>query len=101
MGTITGINDKKEKSVKKRIGRMFVSTPMYYHHGGNIARTFGMINFLPLRVEHRADLDAFELSGISDSFDEIEFGSVVPMYELRIRSADDGKEFVEVKRQGK
>lgn len=85
---------------KKRIGRVFVLTSMYYHHGENIANTLAQIKFLPLRVEHRADMDAFELSGISNAFDEIGYGDAVPMYELQIRNTDDGTEYVKCVRKG-
>lgn len=85
---------------KKRIGRFFVATAMAFHHRENIAETLAMIKFFPLRVEHRADLDAFEMSGISDHFEEIPYGAMVPMYEIRIRTADDGGEFAEVIKKG-
>ncbi len=79
---------------KKRIGRIFVSTRMYYHHGVNIAETLALIKFLPLRVEHRADMDAFELSGVSNQFELITYGASVPSYELQIRNRKDGTEYV-------
>ncbi len=83
----------------KRLGRFFVPTAMYFHHGDNIANTLAHIKFLPVRVEHRADMDAFELTGVSNHFDAIVCGAVVPMYELQIRSTDDGKEYVKCVRK--
>ena len=91
--------DQKSRTVKKRLGRFFVPTGFFHHHAKNIATTLAMIQFLPVRVEHRADIDAFEMTGLSDSFDEIEYGVVVPMYELQIRSHDDGAEYVKVVRK--
>jgi len=85
----------------KRLGRFFVSTAIFIHHGVNIAETLAHIRFLPVRVEHRADMDAFEMSGISEQFDEVTYGAVVPMYELQIRNHDDGKEYVKVVRKSK
>jgi len=99
MGKTIQINQKSRPETK-RLGRFFVSTGMFYHHAENIAETLASIRFLPVRVEHRADMDAFEMAGISESFDPITQGSVVPMYEIRIRTrADDGKEYAEVVRK--
>ena len=85
--------------VMKRLGRFFVPTGMFHHHGENIAETLALIKFLPVRVEHRADIDAFEMTGLSNQFDEIEYGKIVPMYELQVRTSDDGAEYVKVVRK--
>ncbi len=93
------MNDTSSTEPTKKLGRFFVPTAMYFHHGDNIAETLAYIKFLPVRVEHRADMDAFELTGISKQFDDVVYGAVVPMYELQIRSTDDGKEYVKCVRK--
>ncbi len=85
--------------VVKKLGRFFVSTSMFHHHASNIANTLAHIKFLPVRVEHRADIDAFEMTGIADVFDPIMYGAAVPMYELQVRSHKDGKEYVKCVRK--
>ena len=83
----------------KRLGRFFITTAMFYHHEKNMANTLAAIKFLPVRVEHRADIDAFEMTGLSDHFELVVYGSIVPMYELRPRTLGDGSEIIECVRK--
>jgi hypothetical protein len=91
---------KSRKGIqKKRLGRFFVNGKVAREMTANMAETLAMIRFFPVNVIFRTDIDAFQMIGISDRFDEIEEGSITPTYELVIKTTDDGGvETVEVNR---
>lgn len=53
------------------------------------AQILAALRFVPYRVEYRYDLQAMEMVGRSDKFDELEEGTSVPTYSIEIHNPDD------------
>ena len=56
---------------------------------GQVAEILAMIKFTPLRLEFMYAKNAFEMIGTSNIFPEVEQGTIVPNYDLKIVVEDE------------
>lgn len=70
-----------------RLGKFYISSQIVF--ADNAAEIFQALNFVPLRAELLAATDQFEYVGISDKFDLLSPGHIVPQYELATTADED------------
>jgi hypothetical protein len=79
----------------RKIGVVTIPERTYQEEPEKVQLIFS--NLVPLRIERRYDLAAYEIMAISEAFGEIEEGSIAPPYEAIFREEDENT-FVEFKR---
>ena len=73
--------------LRRRVGVITIPKRAYYEEPESVQLIFS--NLIPLRVQERYDLNAFEVTAISEGFDIIEEGSLAPPYEAIFRQEDE------------
>ena len=78
-----------EEEMHRHIGQFGMSRKLICNNPGLVADALSDINFLPLRVEVRMDLNQLVYIGISPRFDSCPAGKI-PWYDILIESNDNG-----------
>jgi len=68
----------------KQIGKFYLSDHFIRKNPEKVAHALGIINFIPFRVEHLYCSGKFLMEGLSDKFEEIKEGELVPFYDILI-----------------
>lgn len=68
-----------------RIGRFEVDREQVLNdQDGTTLQMFQHLAFIPIRAEFKGEKDVFEYTGISEHFDDIPQGEMVPLYAISV-----------------
>ena len=70
--------------MRHRVGKFYIPQKEIYENLKDMTKVFRLLQFVPLRVQFKAEVNQFEYIGNSDLFDNIAKYSEVPVYELEV-----------------
>jgi hypothetical protein len=75
----------------RKLGRTRISCKMIDHEPERVAEVFALLKFVPVRAECLHYLNEIEYVAISERFENVPFGQIVPEYKLTISQDEDGR----------
>lgn len=78
----------------RQLGRFSVTSDMVRTNPDAVASIFSLLGVVIVRAEQSFARQEIEYIGLSNQFEEVELGTIIPEYSITIRSEED--EIVEV-----
>ena len=75
----------------RKLGRIKINCEMIDHEPERVAEVFALLKFVPVRAEHYYHIDEIEYIAISERFEDVPFGCIIPEYKLTISQDKDGR----------
>lgn len=72
-----------------QLGKFSVDEHLIRSKPADVAQIFSLLNMVPVRAEAKFEIQKIEYTAISDKFDEVSLGEVIPEYILIIESDEN------------
>ncbi len=73
------------------LGRVSISSEMILNHPEQVAEVFALLKFIPIHAEHKLYNNDIEYVALSERFEEVQTGCIIPYYQLNITQDKCGK----------